>query len=141
MPVPAATSYCPTVLRTFSPFLYVFFCCGGKVVLAIGDFNQMPPVVPRAEPSGVLAQTILAHHLWPGAHKMSLGTNYRQKNDPHFSEDLRFMTTGPRSIRHSTNDSENFMSHSMPDDVTVCTTFRKAMKAYQLMAFLPHWTH
>ena len=114
---------------------------GGKVVLAIGDFNQMPPVVPRAEPSGVVAQTILAHHLWPGIHKMSLGTNYRQKNDPHFSEDLRFMTTGPRSIRHSTNDSENFISHPMPDDVTVCTTFRKAMKAYQLMAFLPHWTH
>ena len=80
---------------------------GGKVVLAIGDFNQMPPVVPKAEPGAVVAETVLAHRTWPATHKFTLHENYRQQKDPRFNRLLRYMTRGPPGIADSTNDAES----------------------------------
>jgi hypothetical protein len=54
---------------------------GGKMILGIGDFRQVAPVIPGAGPSDILAASIKSSSLWPMFSIYSLSTPMRFGSD------------------------------------------------------------
>ena len=60
---------------------------GGKLLLFAGDFRQTLPIVPRAEPAGILEQCINRSSLWTLITQFKLTTNMRVRSgEAEFSE-------------------------------------------------------
>jgi hypothetical protein len=54
---------------------------GGKMILGIGDFHQVAPVIPGAGPSDILAASVKSSSLWSMFSVYSLSTPMRFGND------------------------------------------------------------
>ena len=66
------------ITRCLEPF-------GGKVVVGLGDFRQVAPVVPEGGPSAIFDASIRSSYLWQSFNILSLTQPIRNAIDPEFS--------------------------------------------------------
>ena len=58
---------------------------GGKIVVGVGDFRQVAPVVPDGGPSAIFDASVRSSHLWQSFEILSLTEPIRNAMDPDFS--------------------------------------------------------
>src|SRR3546814_10867147 len=61
--------------------------CGfeGRILVACGDFRQIPPVVPGGDKWSVIDASVRSSPLWRQFHVMELTVSHRHANDPEYS--------------------------------------------------------
>jgi hypothetical protein len=59
---------------------------GGKIVVGLGDFHQVAPIVKNGGPTQTFMASILSSSLWKKFHTLQLSDPIRNALDPHFSE-------------------------------------------------------
>jgi len=59
---------------------------GGKIIVGLGDFQQVPPVVRNGGPTGSLDASIRSSWLWKHFHLLRLHQPVRNAHDPVYSQ-------------------------------------------------------
>ena len=70
---------------------------GGKILIALGDFRQVAPVIKNAGPSATLDASIQSCSLWSHFHVLSLTLPVRNALDPLFSAWVDMVGEGDRT--------------------------------------------
>lgn len=58
---------------------------GGKVVVLVGDFRQVSPVIPKGSREDCLNASLVRSYIWPMLTKIKLKQNMCARTDPAFS--------------------------------------------------------
>lgn len=58
---------------------------GGKVVVLVGDFRQVSPVIPKGLREDCINASLVRSYIWPMLTKIKLKQNMRARTDPAFS--------------------------------------------------------
>ena len=82
---------------------------GGKVVIGIGDFHQVAPVIKGGGPTACYMASILSSSLWQHFHLHQLTAPIRNASDPEFAD---FVDSVGEDISQNRVDLHAFMQHS-----------------------------
>jgi hypothetical protein len=97
---------------------------GGKVVIGIGDFRQVAPVVKGSGPTACYLASILSSPLWKSFRLHQLTAPIRNASDPAFAdfvdsvgEDISLRHISLHGFIHHSGNLADVQQHLFPDDV------------------------